>query len=124
MNFRGVHDFILAKWELYYSARETYGPLVASLQHNSSISDSNSNSSQLPSDAPLDAAFWHRLTEVFVASNRTFAQFAARRRRQPIEHARLRGCGELCKNNTICDLRAMRAEDSCVRHVFLCLVSF
>lgn len=26
----------------------------------------------------------------------------------------LRGCGDKCRNDTVCDLRAMRAEDSCV----------
>lgn len=71
---------------------------------------------------PLDAAFWHRLTDVFLASNHTFAEFVARRRRQPTDHPRLGKCGEKCKNDTICDIRAMRAEDSCVSVVYVSLL--
>lgn len=42
---------IKPEWELYYSARDHYGPLVG-----------------LADDEALDAPFWHKLTEVFAAN--------------------------------------------------------
>ncbi|OCB84000.1 sphingomyelin phosphodiesterase [Sanghuangporus baumii] len=94
-------------WELYYSARDAYGPLVASL---SSASPSEHQPSY-PSSAPLDAPFWHRVTEVFEADNSTFMAYRERMNRG----SWMMRCGEKCKNVTICDIRAMRAEDSCYK---------
>ncbi|KAL5481019.1 hypothetical protein ACEPAI_9960 [Sanghuangporus weigelae] len=93
-------------WERYYSARDAYGPLVASLS-----SASSSDQPSYPSSAPLDAPFWHRVTEVFEADNSTFMAYRERMNRG----AWMMRCGEKCKNVTICDIRAMRAEDSCYK---------
>ncbi|EJC99307.1 sphingomyelin phosphodiesterase [Fomitiporia mediterranea MF3/22] len=94
------------KWELYYSARDTYGPLVASVP---SESEDKSLQESYPTSAPLDAAFWHRLTEVFESDNATFAKYMERM----VRGAWPRRCSEKCRNVTICDIRAMRAEDNC-----------
>ncbi|KAI0310559.1 hypothetical protein OF83DRAFT_1178424 [Amylostereum chailletii] len=47
-----------ATWDLYYSARATWGPLVGALG---------------PYD-PLNASFWHALTEVFQTNEYTAFQ--------------------------------------------------
>ncbi|THH05886.1 hypothetical protein EW145_g4471 [Phellinidium pouzarii] len=98
------------RWQLYYSARDTYGPLVAPAL--SSASSSSSDQGSLSPTTPLDAVFWHSLTEVFAADNDTFTQYFARMSRDappPIG----RKCGDKCRNITICDIRGMRAENSC-----------
>lgn len=87
------------KWKLYYSARDVYGPVVASYVSSSAFSDST----------PLDAAFWHNLTEVFEIDSKTFNGYIDRMGRS----AWSRHCNERCRNNTICDIRAMRAENNC-----------
>ncbi|KAF8888534.1 Metallo-dependent phosphatase-like protein [Infundibulicybe gibba] len=46
------------KWELYYSTRELWGSLVG-----------------LEADSALTPAFWHNLTDVFVANDTAFQQF-------------------------------------------------
>ena len=83
-----------ATWELYYSARETYGPLVPSLAANQ----------------PLSPAFWHNLTEVFVANETAFQIYNTFKSRD----GAVSSCDAACQNSTICQLRAMRAEDNCV----------
>lgn len=83
-----------AIWELYYSARDTYGPLVPSLKANQSLSP----------------AFWHNLTEVFVANETAFQMFNTFKSRD----GAVASCDSTCQNSTICQLRAMRAEDNCV----------
>ncbi|KAH8113916.1 sphingomyelin phosphodiesterase [Phellopilus nigrolimitatus] len=98
------------KWEFYYSARASYGPLVASVTPGP-----YANQSGLSPSTPLDAAFWHRLTEVFAANDTTFKYYIDHMTRSaPIPHGR-RECGEKCRNTTICDIRAMRAENSCYK---------
>ena len=98
-----VLKIVVAKWELYYSARAAYGPAVASFV-------SSKDSDVFPSSSPLDSAFWHNLTEVFEIDNNTFDHYIDRMARS----AWSRHCNERCRNNTICDMRAMRAENSCV----------
>jgi len=80
-------------WELYYSARDTYGPLVPSL----TASDS------------LGPAFWHNLTEVFSLNDTAFQMYNTFLSRDGAVTA----CDGACKNTTICGLRAMRAENNC-----------
>lgn len=86
----------IATWELYFSARDTYGPLVGNLT---------------PSD-PLGPAFWHNLTNVFVTNDTAFQLWNTHQSRDgavvPCDDAE-------CKNTTICAMRAFRAENNCVR---------
>ncbi|KAJ7067511.1 sphingomyelin phosphodiesterase [Mycena amicta] len=83
-------------WSLYYSARETYAPLV----------DPN-----FPAHEPLSAAFWHNLTEVFAASDTAFQLFNTFLSRG----GAVTPCDDSdgCRNATICDMRALRSEDNC-----------
>lgn len=80
-------------WELYYSARETYGPLVPSLTATDSLSP----------------AFWHNLTEVFAKNETAFQTYNTFLSRDGAVVA----CDDTCRNTTICGLRAMRAENNC-----------
>ncbi|KAI0050799.1 sphingomyelin phosphodiesterase [Auriscalpium vulgare] len=80
-------------WELYYSARESYGPLVGHLQ----------------AAEPLNAAFWHQLTEVFQANETAFQLYNTRISRGGAVSA----CTGYCKTMAICELRAARSEDNC-----------
>lgn len=97
-----------AVWGLYYSARASYGPLVASL--NPAFDPS-------PASSPLDASFWHSLTEVFATNDTAFGLYRNRTVRDAPPPIGGRNCSETCRNVTICDMRAMRAEDSCVSSV-------
>jgi sphingomyelin phosphodiesterase len=90
---------ILATWELYYSARNTYGPLVSSLTAVDSLSP----------------AFWHNLTEVFFMNDTAFQMYNTFLSRGGAVVA----CDDACKKITICGLQAMRAEDNCVSvHIY------
>ncbi|GLB42398.1 putative converts sphingomyelin to ceramide [Lyophyllum shimeji] len=80
-------------WELYYSARATYGPLVG----------------VQPSE-PLGPAFWHRVTEAFARNDTAFQQYRTFLDRGLDEGA----CDAACKDLTICGLRALRAQDNCI----------
>ncbi|KAJ6517990.1 sphingomyelin phosphodiesterase [Mycena vitilis] len=80
------------KWALFYSARETYGPLVG-----------------LSAKEPLSPAFWHNLTEVFTANDTAFQIFNTLMSRDGAVTA----CDADCANTTICDMRAFRSENNC-----------
>ncbi|KAF5378767.1 hypothetical protein D9615_006955 [Tricholomella constricta] len=79
-------------WELYYSARATYGPLVG----------------VQPSEA-LGPAFWHRVTEAFARNDTAFQQYNA----FLSSGFGVKACNAACKTLTICGLRALRAQDNC-----------
>ncbi|KAJ7600702.1 sphingomyelin phosphodiesterase [Mycena floridula] len=79
-------------WKEYYSARETYGPLVG-----------------LKDNEPLSPAFWHNLTEVFSVNETAFAGFNERISRGGAVTA----CDDSCRTTTICDMRAFRSENNC-----------
>ncbi|KAF5378760.1 hypothetical protein D9615_006959 [Tricholomella constricta] len=79
-------------WELYYSARATYGPLVG----------------VQPSEA-LGPAFWHRVTEAFARNDTAFQQYNT----FLSSGFGVRACNAACKTLTICGLRALRAQDNC-----------
>ncbi|KZV61937.1 sphingomyelin phosphodiesterase [Peniophora sp. CONT] len=81
-------------WQLYYSARDAYGPLVTP---------------PLPATAPLDAAFWHNVTEVFSVNATAFAEYNERVSRG----GQVSACTGDCQTSTICDMRAARAENNC-----------
>ncbi|KAJ7767552.1 sphingomyelin phosphodiesterase [Mycena olivaceomarginata] len=83
---------IFTKWGLYYSARDTYGPLVG-----------------LAPTEPLSPAFWHNLTEVFATNETAFQMFNTFLSRGGAVGA----CDSDCKNTTICDMRAFRSENNC-----------
>lgn len=78
-------------WKLYYSARESYGPLVPAL-----------------GDRPLSAAFWHNLTEVFMTNDTAFQQYVDARTRS-VQRNRP-PCHGSCKNGTLCEMRTLRAD--------------
>ncbi|KAF8888535.1 Metallo-dependent phosphatase-like protein [Infundibulicybe gibba] len=80
------------EWGLYYSARETWGPLVG-----------------LKADSALTPAFWHNLTDVFVANDTAFQLFNTHISRGGAVTA----CDGDCKNSTICDMRAFRSQNNC-----------
>lgn len=90
----------IAIWELYYSARDTYGPLVPSLTESE----------------PLSPAFWHNLTEVFVSNDTAFQMYNTFLSRGGAVAA----CTDTCKTAAICGMRAMRAENSCVSACSVC----
>lgn len=89
----------LATWNLYYSARDTYGPLVG-----------------LADGEPLDAVFWHKVTEAFEANDTAFQQYQTFTTRG----VGVKPCNLTCKAGVICDLRTMRSEDSCVSFSLAC----
>ncbi|KAJ7472599.1 sphingomyelin phosphodiesterase [Mycena latifolia] len=91
-NASDAHFQVNPKWSLYYSARETYGPLVG-----------------LAPSAPLSPAFWHNLTQVFETNDTAFQLYNTFMTRGGAVGA----CDATCKNTTICDLRAFRAENNC-----------
>ncbi|KAJ7041817.1 sphingomyelin phosphodiesterase [Mycena alexandri] len=91
-NASDAHFQVNPQWSLYYSARETYGPLVG-----------------LSPREPLSPAFWHNLTEVFQTNDTEFQTYNARISRGGAVSA----CDATCKNTTICDLRAFRSENNC-----------
>ncbi|KAJ7255864.1 sphingomyelin phosphodiesterase [Mycena haematopus] len=80
------------EWKLYYSAREEYGPLV-----------------DLAPTAPLDARFWHGVTEAFEKNETAFQRYNEFMTRG----AHVEPCDAACKKVTICEMRAARAEDNC-----------
>ncbi|KAJ7716970.1 sphingomyelin phosphodiesterase [Mycena maculata] len=80
------------QWGLFYSARETYGPLVG-----------------LSPSEPLTPAFWHNLTEVFATNETAFQMYNTFLTRG----GAVVPCDAACQNTTICDLRAFRAQNNC-----------
>jgi len=91
------------EWSLLYSARDSYGRIVAD------AFPSTTNDEFEPS-APLDAPFWHKLTEVFLSNQTVFDMYVNRTNRNAVTRRR---CEEGCRNRTICDIRAMRSQDNC-----------
>ncbi|KAI0031271.1 acid sphingomyelinase [Vararia minispora EC-137] len=81
-------------WELYYSARDSYAPLV--------------NINLSPTD-PLNASFWHKLTDVFEANETAFQLWNTRLSRG----GAVTPCTDECVRVSICDMRAARSENNC-----------
>ena len=69
-------------FELYYSARESYGALLAQ---------------PIPATQPLSPAFWHNLTEVFENDDAAFQLYNQRLSRG----GAVGSCDAACKANTI-----------------------
>ncbi|KAK4701737.1 sphingomyelin phosphodiesterase, partial [Phenoliferia sp. Uapishka_3] len=80
------------EWYLYYSARDSYGPMVG-----------------LQADEALDPPFWHRLTEHFESNSDAFQLWNTRQSRG----GNVDSCTGTCVNTTICDMRASRSENNC-----------
>ncbi|EIM91610.1 acid sphingomyelinase [Stereum hirsutum FP-91666 SS1] len=93
-------------WELYYSARDSYGPLVSAF----------TNTTLSPAD-PLNASFWHVLTEVFASNGTAFQEWNTRKSRG----GSVGSCTGSCVTNSVCDMRAARSENNCVSSHFLCV---
>ncbi|KKA27026.1 hypothetical protein TD95_004352 [Thielaviopsis punctulata] len=86
-------DQKVPRFTKYYSARETYGPLVAN--------------PPAPGQ-PLNAAFWHEVTDVLEASDEQFDAYLLRKARGWDN-----GQAPPDKASEICMLRAGRAQDNC-----------
>lgn len=69
----------------------------------------------LPASAPLNPAFWHNLTEVFANNASAFAIFNDFIGRG----ADVAICDDDCRAVTVCDMRALRAENNCVSIHFM-----
>ncbi|KAJ7126232.1 hypothetical protein C8R44DRAFT_781391 [Mycena epipterygia] len=80
------------EWKLYYSAREEYGPLV-----------------NLKPTAPLDARFWHGVTEAFEKNDTAFQRYNEFMTRG----GHVGACDAACKKTAICQMRPARAESNC-----------
>ncbi|KAJ7717036.1 Metallo-dependent phosphatase-like protein [Mycena metata] len=80
------------EWKLYYSARAEYGPLV-----------------DLAPTAPLDARFWHDVTEAFERNETAFQRYNTFLTRG----GHVAPCDAACKKAAICQMRAARAQDNC-----------
>ncbi|BGP20196.1 hypothetical protein JCM10213v2_008331 [Rhodosporidiobolus nylandii] len=82
-------------WQPYYSARQSYNSFL---------------DPPVPDAHPLNATFWHRVTEVFEKNETVFQLFNTRLSRG----GKIEDCsGPICRKNTICMLRSMRSEDNC-----------
>jgi len=82
-------------WELLYSVKQTYGPLVTP-----PVTD--------PA-AELTPAFWHSLTQLFETNDAVFQQYYSRKTRGYSTAT----CDSTCKAAEICKLRAMQSQYNC-----------
>lgn len=82
------------KWKKYYSAKEAYGSLL---------------STPPGLEDELTPSFWHDVTEAFVKDDAAWAKFLDRKGRG----YGVAICEDDCKEETICQLRAGRAQDNC-----------
>lgn len=83
-----------ATWIPEYSARDVYGAAIGGW----------------PSTQSLNPAFWHKVTEAFALNDTLFQQFISYKTRG----FNVVPCTSGCKTDTICGLRALRAENGCV----------
>ncbi|ORX59557.1 sphingomyelin phosphodiesterase [Hesseltinella vesiculosa] len=82
-------------WHVEYSARDAYHSPKANLPHGQS---------------PLLASWWHKVTEEMESNNATFEKYwRYRSKSSPI----VRPCDESCMEETICNIRAGKAEHRC-----------
>ncbi|KAI0732101.1 sphingomyelin phosphodiesterase [Fomitopsis betulina] len=91
-NLSDPHYQLKPTWQLLYSAREDYAPLVPSL----------------PLNAPLTPAFWHNLTDVYYKNDTAFQTYIAHKHRG-WEFVR-NPCVGACKDGTLCEMRTLRAD--------------
>ncbi|RKK74079.1 hypothetical protein BFJ69_g8818 [Fusarium oxysporum] len=84
-------------WKKYYSARETFGPLVNPPLSSDSV-------------AELSPSFWHNVTVALESNSSAFNEYWSRRTRG----WRVPSCDDTCRANEVCQLRAARSENNCV----------
>lgn len=82
-------------WEKYYSAKETYGPLV-----DPPVTDPT---------AELTPAFWHNVTTAFQNNDTAYQDYNARKTRGFAVTA----CTGTCKSDDICQIRAAQSQYNC-----------
>ena len=82
-------------WQKYYSAKETYGPLVTP-----PLTDPT---------AELTPAFWHNVTVAFENDDVAFQEYISRKTRGFDASA----CTGTCKSNEICGMRAAESQYNC-----------
>jgi sphingomyelin phosphodiesterase len=82
-------------WQRYYSAKETYGPLVTP-----PLTD--------PA-AELTPAFWHNVTAAFLNDDAAFQGYISRKSRG----FDVNECSGACKSNEICAIRAAESQYNC-----------
>ncbi|MBW0519339.1 hypothetical protein O181_059054 [Austropuccinia psidii MF-1] len=90
------------EWFKYYSARETYGKMVAE----------NTQSKFIEDDQPLDGSFWHLVTDVLEASYPEFEKFYGRLTRGAhLPNQNWKPCysGE-CRRKWVQNLRSSQSE--------------
>jgi sphingomyelin phosphodiesterase len=88
-------------WTLGYSARQTYGSMLTN--------------PSWPAASPLDAKFWHRVTEVFEKDRSAFDIYQGLRK-GPGNGVEEVGCtDDDCWKDTICELRGMNVQYACRR---------
>ena len=87
-------------WALSYSARETYGAML---------------SEPWPATSPLDAKFWHRVTEVFDTNRAAFDVYQGLRKGPGSDVEPITCADDECWKNTVCQLRAMNAQYACLK---------
>ncbi|KAF9542904.1 sphingomyelin phosphodiesterase [Agrocybe pediades] len=80
-------------WQQEYSARDTYGPAIGGW----------------PASQSLSPAFWHKVTEAFETNDALFQEYISLKTRG----VNVASCTGDCKSTTICNLRALRAENNC-----------
>jgi sphingomyelin phosphodiesterase len=85
------------QWTKRYSAKESYGPLVAP--------------PLVDAAAELTPAFWHDLTVAMEADDAVFQAYYARKSRSAA--ASTAACTGACKTAEICQLRAAQAQYNC-----------
>lgn len=83
-------------WKKYYSAKETYGPLL---------------SPPFAAEAALTPSFWHNVTSAFESNTTLFDEHVSRKSRGWIK----KKCDGDCKDRRICQLRAGRSQDDCYK---------
>ncbi|GAA6023339.1 hypothetical protein JCM10207_005752 [Rhodosporidiobolus poonsookiae] len=92
---RDAWDFNdLPTWNEYYQARSAYNSLL---------------SSPFPDDAPMNATFWHQVTEVFNRNDTAFQLYNGRLARGNY----VGECTDSCKTSTMCKIRSLRTQNSC-----------
>ncbi|GAA5892910.1 hypothetical protein JCM5296_006039 [Sporobolomyces johnsonii] len=101
MNFRIIYADMNApnyqvepNWTEYYSARDSYNIFL---------------DPAWPAEAPLNASFWHLVTEAFLVNDTAYEFFNTRSNRGGWPWC----TDEACKQWRVCGLRALRVEDDC-----------
>ena len=83
-------------WQKYYSAKETYGPLVTP-----PLTDPK---------AELTPAFWHNVTAAFLTDDAAFQGYIARKNRG----FDVSTCTGTCKSDEVCGMRGAESQYNCV----------